>query len=70
MGGEEGTEGPTEMRAGGVTAARVVVLAADALESGGLVYRHGGCAVLVLLVGVLDCRTERGESIRAAWSVG
>ena len=58
------------MGPGGVTAARVVVLAADALEGGGLVYRHGRCAVLVLVVGVLDGRTESGEAVGTAGPVG
>lgn len=70
MGGEKRTERQTEMGAGRVSAARVVVLAADALESGGLVYWHGRCAILVLVVRVLDGRAEGGEAVGLAGSVG
>lgn len=58
------------MGAGRVSAAGVVVLAADALECGGLVYWHGRCAVLVLLVRVLDGRAEGREAVGPAGSVG
>jgi len=58
------------MGAGRVSAAGVVVLAADALEGGGLVYWHGRCAILVLLVRVLDGRAEGGEAVGPAGSVG
>lgn len=58
------------MGAGGVSAARVVVVAADALERGCLVYWNGRCAILVLAIGVLDGRAEGGEAVRSAWSVG
>lgn len=58
------------MGAGRVSTARIVVLAADALESGGLVYWHGRCAILVLVVRVLDGRAEGGEAVGLAGSVG
>ena len=58
------------MGAGRVPAARVVVLAADALEGGRLVYRHGRGAVLVLELRVLHRRTQRGEAVRPAGPVG
>lgn len=57
------------MTAGRVSAARVVVLATDALESGGLVYWDGRCAILVLAVWVLDGRAEGGEAVWLAGSV-
>lgn len=70
VGGEEGTEGPTEMGTRWVSTACVVVLAADALESGRLVYWHGRCAILIFVVRVLDGRAEGGEAVGAAGSVG
>ena len=70
MRGAAERERRTEVGAGRVSAARVVVLAADALEGRGLVYRHGRCAVLVLLVRVLDRRAEGGEAVGSAGSVG
>jgi hypothetical protein len=68
--GGAGTAGRTEMGAGRVSAAGVVVLAADALEGGRLVYRHGRGAVLVLVLRILHRRTQRGEAVRPAGPVG
>lgn len=53
-----------------VSTARVVVLAADALESSGLVYWYGGCAILVLVIRVLDSGADGGEAVGLAGPVG
>lgn len=58
------------MRPSRVTAPAVVVLAIDALEGRGLVYRHGAGAILVFLVWVLDGRAESREAVRLARSDG
>ena len=57
----------TEMAAGRVPTASVVVLATrPTLESRSLVNGDRARAILVLLVGILDSRNKRAEAVRLA----